>query len=70
MHVLEINEIVKQDLKHVKRLKEDCDTTCIAKNLRTKFFLGKPFKTNTLKLSLHAVSANGYVHSFLNGSPR
>lgn len=62
-------EIVKQDLK---RLKEDRDTTCIAKKKisEQKKLLRKPFKSNTLKLSLHAVSANGYVHSFLNGSPR
>lgn len=62
-------EIVKQDLK---RLKEDRDTTCIAKkkSQNEKKKLRKPFKSNTLKLSLHAVSANGYVHSFLNGSPR
>lgn len=68
MHGLEMYEIVKQGLK---RVKEDRDTTFIGKTQNEKKTkLRNAFKSNTLKLILHAVSANGYVHSFLNGGPR
>lgn len=58
----------------LKRVKEDRDTTFIGeKKLRTKKKTPKlrnAFNSNTLKLILHAVSANGFMHSFLNGGPR
>lgn len=58
----------------LKRVKEDRDTTFIGKKkLRTKKNnpkLRNAFNSNTLKLILHAVSANGFMHSFLNGGPR
>lgn len=58
----------------LKRVKEDRDTTFIEKKnserKKKNPKLRNAFNSNTLKLILHAVSANGFMHSFLNGGPR
>lgn len=57
----------------LKRVKEDRDTTFIGKKnseRKNNPKLRNAFNSNTLKLILHAVSANGFMHSFLNGGPR